>query len=118
MKESEAILAFSQSEKIKSGIIWVSQMVEMQQGLEEKYRPGTDNLLEAMVGMIGHEVHITGNVTEDFRWQEAEKSINMALVMIRSKVSQESTFHLTNALAQITGLGNQAMNFLKEKGLL
>ena len=32
MKTQEAVLAFSQSEKIKSGIIWISQVLEFLTG--------------------------------------------------------------------------------------
>jgi len=39
MNTREAIMAFSQSEKVKSGIIWVSQALELLRGLPTPEKP-------------------------------------------------------------------------------
>jgi hypothetical protein len=42
----------------------------------------------------------------------------MAMVMIDSQVLHESAFHLTQALSQVTGIGQRSMSVLKQHGLL
>jgi hypothetical protein len=118
MKISEAILSFSQSEKIKSGLIWASHLLEMRESAPQFQRGGAEQIIESLLGMIGHETQVIRNITKNKDWEEAELSINMALVMIRSKVPEESNYHLTHAISRVTNLGQRAMACLKEKDLL
>jgi hypothetical protein len=118
MNISEAILSFSQSEKIKSGLIWAIHLSEMRESIPQNQRNGADKILETLIDMIGHEIQLTRNMIREKAWYEAEQSINMALVMIRSKVPEESSFHLTNAISRVTSLGQRAMTYLKTQGCL
>jgi len=45
MEISKSIMAFSQSEKIKSGLIWISQALEMLQGLSSTEKGGGEKSL-------------------------------------------------------------------------
>ena len=56
MEINDAILAFSQSEKIKSSIIWASQAVEIFSSLSEEEKPGANKIIRAVISMIGHEI--------------------------------------------------------------
>jgi hypothetical protein len=47
-----------------------------------------------------------------------DKSIDTAIVMINSKVVHEAGYHLTQALTQITTIGQRSMSLLKDEGLL
>jgi hypothetical protein len=118
MNISEAILSFSQSEKIKSGLIWAIHLSEMRESIPQNQRNGADKILETLIDMIGHEIQLTRNMIREKAWHEAEQSITMALVMIRSKVPEESSFHLTNAISRVTSLGQRAMIYLKDQGYL
>jgi hypothetical protein len=118
MKTSEAILSLSQSEKVKSGLIWATQLMQMREASPAEQRGAADRTVEALIGMIGHETRVIRNITGEKDWQDAESSINMALVMIRSKVPEEANFHLTKAMTHVTSLGYRAMTALKERGLL
>ena len=115
---SEAILSFSQSEKIKSGLIWAIHLSEICESIPQNQRNGAEKILETLVDMIGHEIRLTGNMIREKAWIEAGQSINMALVMIRSKVPEESSFHLTNAISRVTSFGQRAMIYLQEQGCL
>jgi hypothetical protein len=53
---NEAILTFSQSEKIKAGLIWATQAVEIYKALSEADRPGAEKIIKALVDMIGSEI--------------------------------------------------------------
>lgn len=118
MELKQAISAFSQSEKIKSSIIWASQAVEAFIGLSEEEKPGAEKIIRAVVSMIGHEIHLCKKSAPHALWADVEKSVDMALVMIDSNVAHESVFHLTQALTKVTSIGHQSLTCLKENGLM
>lgn len=118
MTVKKAIIAFSQSEKIKSGLIWVSQTLELFTGLSRTDRQGAENVIRAFIQMISHEIRIAKNLAKDDAWDEVEKHMDMALVMADSQMLQESGFHLTRALSQTTGIAQRSLTLLKEEGLL
>jgi hypothetical protein len=118
MQSSAAIKAFSQSEKIKAGLIWASQIVEMHVGLSESDRAGSEKVLKALIGMISHEVHIAKKAAPSLIWTDVEKDIETALVMMNSGVASESGYHLTRALTKVTSIGQQSMSELIDQKLL
>ena len=118
MKVKEAIMAFSQSEKIKAGLIWVSQALQLLNGLPETEKQGSEKTSKAMIGMIVHEIQLGKNITGDVSWDEVIRHIDRAMVMINSGVAAEAVVHLTQALSQVTSIGHRSMSFLKEKGFL
>ncbi len=118
MDTQKAIMAFSQSEKIKAGIIWLSQSLELMGGLNSAEGQGGQRIIHAIANMIFQEVQLAKNIAPDERWDEAEKSIDQAIIMINSGVGAESVMHLTQALSQVTSIGQRTMSFLKDEGLL
>ncbi len=69
MNIKEAIIAFSQSEKIKSGLIWISQSLEMLQSFpEEKKGRAGKKMIKAITDMIAYEIHIAKRVAKDDSW--------------------------------------------------
>ena len=118
MDSKTAVTALIQSEKIKSGIIWVMQIVNMLSGMGQNEKPGTEKTLQTLVNMIGHESVLARRTTKDEAWTTVEKDIDMALVMINSGVSHEANFHLGKALRQVTGIGSRSMSYLIDKKIL
>jgi hypothetical protein len=118
MQVNQAIIAFSQSEKLKSGIIWANQIVEMYIGLSESEKPGAERVLKTWINMIATEIHVAKKAAPHDVWSDAEKDMNTALVMLNSGVTQEAGFHLTQALTKVTTIGQQSMTLLTDKGLL
>lgn len=118
MNVQSAILAFSQSEKIKSGLIWVSQVLELLTGLPEKDRKGAEKIARSLMNLILLEVRIASQAAKDSSWQEIEKNVDLAIIMINSGVPQESVYHLTRALSHVTNIGQRSMFYLKNKGHL
>lgn len=113
----QAVVTYAQSEKVKSGLIWVCLVSEQVAALDDAARAHGVRLLRTLAHLVGDEAILAGRVTGDRRWSEISQKINMALVMIQSGVPQETSFHLTQALTQVTGIGGQAAALLKEKGL-
>ena len=101
MNVQEAVMAFAQSDKIKSGIIWVSQTLELITGLTVAEQQGAERIIKIILGMITHEIHLARRLAKHSSWDEVEKHMDMALVMVNSKMVQESGFHLTQALTQV-----------------
>ena len=118
METKQAVISFSQSEKIKAGLIWASQTVEMNSGLAEHDQTGSQQVIGALISMVANEVQVAMKMAPDDRWEEALKHLNKALVMVHSNVVQEATFHISRALSQITSIGQSAMTQLVEKNVL
>lgn len=117
METQHAITALFQSEKIKSGIIWATQIVNMLDELPANEKPGAEKSVTILINMVGHESVLARRTTGDKAWVNIEKDIDMALVMINSKVPHEASYHLSRALRQVTGIGQKCMTFLIDKGL-
>lgn len=117
MDASKAVTAYSQCEKIKAGLIWVSHTAQMIPAMHESEKRGAQAVLKSLAYMISDEAHLAGRVTNDPGWGEIGKHIHMAIVMIESGVAQETPFHLTKALSIVTRQGNEAMAILKQNGL-
>ena len=118
MDTDKAIVAFSQSEKIKTGIIWISQLLNMLQGLPEVEKKGGEKLINAMINMIGQEIKLAGTVSGIETWDEIAPFLDKAVLMINSGLADEATPHLSRALSKVTSVGQQSMTILKEKGLI
>ena len=118
MNTKEAIITLSQSEKIKSGIIWITHLVNMAGGLPQNEKLGLEKSIQQLVNMVGHESVLARRTTGDKSWIDIEKDIDMALVMVNSGVSYEAAFHLSKALRQVTAISSRAMTFLTDMGLL
>ena len=118
MNIPEAIMAFSQSEKIKSGIIWASQALEMSGGLQGPEKTGAEKIIRLKMDTMVQEILLAGKLTGNRDWKDIESLIDQAVVMINSGVGPDSVGHLTRALSMVTSIGHRSMSLLKEKGLL
>lgn len=118
METNDAIMAFSQSEKIKAGLIWVSQILNLFEGLSGAEKIGGEKMINVLLNMIGHEIRLAKAVAGNQGWEEIEPYIDHTLVMVNSGVGGEANAHLSKALSKITNIAHQSMSFLKEKQLL
>ena len=114
----QAILAFSQGEKIKAGLIWASQLVGTLDSVFGGERHETRQVAISLVQMIRHDVSLASKVAMDERWEEVDKAIERSLTMISSGVMTESVTHLTKALSHVTTIVQRAMELLNEEGML
>ena len=118
MDTQSAILAFSQSEKIKAGLIWASQTIEMVMGLPDQNKPGAEQVISALVSMVANEIHLGMKIAPHEHWEAALKHINNAIVMLNSNVIHDAPYHLSKALSHVTSIGQTAMTRLREDGLV
>ena len=117
MDVKQAVTAYTQSEKIKSGLIWICQLADQVTAMDGPGRRQGVMLLRMLAQMVADEATLAGRMTGDPHWNGIVKKINLALVMIDSGVPQETGFHLTQALSRVTQIGGQAAMILKAEGL-
>lgn len=117
MEVKQAIISFSQSEKVKSGLIMCNQCAQLTGNLQQGEQSGAVKLLQSLVSMISNEAQLARQVSGDAMWLEVEKCLNNARVMIDSGVSDEATYHFTQALSRVNSVGQKAMTHLVEQGL-
>jgi len=118
MKTSDAIISFSQSEKVKSGLLWASHAAGLIDGLDGAERQGAERVIALLVDLVGNDALLARRIVKNDAWVEVEKNIDLAKVMVRSGVVQEAAYHLTQALQHVTSIGRKAMAQLKAEGLL
>ncbi len=118
MTHGEAITALTQSEKIKTGIMWTTQNLEVLAGLPEPERTGAERIIRTNLHMLYNEVMLADRLAHADVWEAVKRSVNDALVMANSGVIQEAAFHLTQAVSQVTTVSQRCMTLLKEEGLL
>lgn len=116
MGRQEDIIAFSQSEKLKAGIIWIQQIANSYLNSPEERKGGLRNALDQMLGLLEHELFLAKRVSVDQDWHEIERSFNRATTMLSSDPHdlgvQECIYHLTQALSKVTNIGQRTMERL------
>ncbi len=118
METDKAVMGFAQGDKIKAGIIWISQVVEQAGGLDYAEQRGAELIIQSLLNMLAHEIHLAARLAPHPAWQEAGKSLDLAVVMAKSGVIQEAGFHLTQALSKVTTIAQQAMVVLQDQKLI
>ncbi len=118
MKVKEAVMAFSQSEKLKAGLIWASHLLESTAGLPESESQGARRMVELLLNMVSAEVHLGRNLCPGVSWDTVEHALEQAMVMVRSGVGPEAVWHLTRTLSAVTTIGQKSMSLLKEESVL
>ncbi|HDR15107.1 MAG TPA: hypothetical protein ENN79_06435 [Desulfobacteraceae bacterium] len=118
MTNGEAIMAFSQSEKIKAGLIWLSSVLQMSEGFQGMEKRGAEQAVGAFLNMVVHDVGLSERVAPDPGWKDVRDAVEKAAVMINSGVGVEVLHDLTKALSRVTTIGQRSMALLKEQNLL
>lgn len=118
MEKNDALWSYTQSEKIKTGMIWLNQCVEHCGRFPEPQKTGAERLLRQLIGMIAIEIQLIRKMTDNPEWIAAEKHMHQAIVMINSGVAQEVPFHVARALSQVTSIGSKALKSLKNEGMV
>jgi hypothetical protein len=114
METKQAIISFAQGEKIKGGLIWCSQCVQVAQNLMQAEQTGAVKVIQGLVAMIANEVQLARRASQDPVWSEVDKALHTARVMIESGVIEEATYHFTQTLSQVNRISQKAMTHLVE----
>jgi hypothetical protein len=114
----DAIITFSQSEKIKAGLIWASQALELLRDLPDPQSQGENRSIKLLIDMMMNEVLLAKKLSSEPAWDEIRGLLEQAIVMMNSGVAPESVRHLTMALSIVTNIGHRSMTLLRQKGLV
>jgi hypothetical protein len=106
------ILAYVQCEKVKAGLIWLSQGMLQFENQPPARPAAAEKLALSILAMIRDEVQLGWRLTGEARWQKADGHLQQAATMIRSGVAHDAPWHFTLALRQITALGQAALRRL------
>jgi hypothetical protein len=90
----------------------------MAMGLPDQNKPGAEQIITALVGMVSNEINLGMKIAPSEHWEASLKHINNATVMLNSKVIHDVPFHLSKALSHVTSIGQTAMTHLREDGLV
>ncbi len=118
MTNGEAIMAFSQSEKIKAGLIWLSSVLQMSEDFQGMEKRGAEKAVGAFLNLMIHDVELSERVAPDSGWKDVREAVEKAATMINSGVGVEVLHDLTKALSRVTTIGQRSMALLKEQQLL
>ncbi len=113
-----AVIEYAQSEKLKTGLIWIIQVVESSATMEAHGNPGAAGIIHILLRLSTQETRIARRMIKTEEWDDIERHIDMAIVMVNSGVPGEASFHLTRALSGVTSLAERSMSLLKRHGLL
>ena len=105
-------------EKIKAGLIWVTSVLNIFDGMPEKERKGCEDIIISLIGMIEQEIKLGASVSKIDMWNDIEPHMEKAVMMIRSGVSHEASTYLSRAISIVTTIAHKSMSALIEKGLL
>ena len=114
----QAIILYAACEKLKANLIWLAGLLEGIAPYPKPALPPSEKLLQDHLRRIAYDLHTLLESTGSPRLKKAQSHMETAMVMMDSGVSYESVYHTTRALSQITSVGQEAMEQLKDKGLL
>lgn len=118
MRNREAVMALSQSEKVKAGLIWISSVLQMAEGFEGAEKRGAERSSAAFLDMVVHDLELAEKMAPDPGWKDVGVHLDRAVAMVNSGVGSEAVYHITKALSRVTTIGQRAMTSLKDEGLL
>jgi hypothetical protein len=118
VETKQAVISFSQGEKVKSGLIWCSQCAQLAENLPAEEKRGAVKVLQSLMAMVSNEAQLGRQAGGNEIWLEVEKLMHTARVMVDSGVAEEATYHFTQALSQVNRISQRAMTVLVEQGIL
>lgn len=109
------ILVYTQSEKVKAGLIWLSQGLLQFQGQAPARPAAAEQLALSILEMVRDEVQLGWRLTGEEGWRQADGHLQRAAAMIHSGVAHDAPWHLTLALRQVTDIGQAAHRRLAQR---
>ena len=118
MVPREAIFDFQYSEKMKSGLIIGTSLLDQLFSLKNEELSGGKKVLVWYLEGLLREIRIAENVLGTGRYAELERKVMEVIGRIHMSQFQEAQWSFSEAISLATTLCQRAMNFLIEKKLL
>lgn len=119
METREAILEFQYAEKMKSGLIIGTTLLDQMASLkkEDELSGGKKVLVWYLEGLL-REIRIADHVLGSGRYADLERKVMEVIGRIHMSQFQEAQWSFSEAISLATTSCQKAMNFLVEKKLV
>ena len=119
METREAILDFQYSEKMKSGLIIGTTLLDQLTSLknDEEFSGGRKVLVGYLEGLL-REIRIAENVLGSGRYSDLERKVMEVIGRIQMSQFQEAQWSFSEAISLATTSCQKAMTFLAEMKLV
>lgn len=114
----EAVVLFQYVERVKSGLIVASKLVGEVAGFSEGEREGARKLLVSFIQALIGEVSIAYNVLRTGVFRDVCSGLERCIKDVRSGKFDEAVEEISRAISLATTKGQEATEFLIEKGIL
>ena len=118
MEMREAILDFQYSEKIKSGLIIGTSLLDQLESLKEDERSGGRKVLVWYLEGLLREMRIAENVLGVGRYGDLERKLMKAIGRIEMSQFQDAQWSFSEAISLATTSCQSSLTFLMEKKLV
>jgi len=118
METREAILDFQYSEKMKSGLIIGTTLLDQLLSLKGEELPGGQKVLAWYLEGLLREIRIAENVLGPGHYADLERKVMEVVGRIHMSQFQEAQWSFSEAISLATTSCQKAMNFLVEKKLV
>jgi hypothetical protein len=118
METREAILNFQYSEKMKSGLIIGSRLLDQMVSLKDEERSGGMKVLIWYLEGLLREVRIAGNVLGLDHYGDLERKVMEVIGRVQISQFQEAQRSFSEAISLATTLCQSSMNLLMGRKLI
>jgi hypothetical protein len=118
METREAILDFQYSEKMKSGLIIGTTLLDQLLSLKGEELSGGQKVLAWYLEGLLREIRIAENVLGSGHYSDLERKVMEVVGRIHMSQFQEAQWSFSEAISLATTSCQKAMNFLVEKKLV
>jgi len=118
METREAILNLEYSEKMKSGLIIGTGLLDQLISLKDEELSGGKKILVGYLEGLLREVRIAGNVLGLGHYDDLEQKVMEVIGRIQMSQFQEARWSFSEAISLATTSCQSSMNFLMEKRLV
>jgi len=109
----EAIVSFQYAERIKSGLIVASKLIDEVYRMPENERLGAEKLLISFMSALNGEIKIAYNVSHLQSFMDASLRVEKGVENIRSKKFNEAIRNISQAISLTTTEGQRAIKILE-----
>ena len=118
METREAILNLEYSEKMKSGLIIGTGLLDQLISLKDEELSGGKKILVGYLEGLLREVRIAGNVLGLGHYDDLERKVMEVIGRVQMSQFQEARWSFSEAISLATTSCQSSMNFLMEKRLV
>jgi len=114
----DAVISFQYAERIKSGLIIASKLVDEVAAMDDEERKGARKLLIHFMNALLGEIRIAYNASQLNFFKEAGLILEEGIENIRSEKYEEALRSISYAISSATTGGEIAANILRKNEIL